>query len=194
MQKQEYEVHLTANILDLIVYEKFKMNCRQLDAKSLEIILARGEHPQQIMFSKTAYTTSLAAILQDSEIWINLFEQNNIPIIRTKIEIPFHGNTMMSDVYYYEWHGLIEFKQSDLELDNLCKLHQVHLSHNALKQHENYRFLTLREYQSRSNFVVRLALLKHELFSQNRKLIKERAECCIYDTNITLDRGWLTAK
>ncbi|MEG0481691.1 MAG: hypothetical protein RR575_00725 [Acinetobacter sp.] len=196
MQKQEFEVHLTADLdRNSILYHQFKMLCIRLDAKPLEIILARGEYPRQMMLSKVVLGKDLASILMQLDIWIEEFKQHNIQIIRTKVEVPFQiqNNQLNQVVDYYEWHALIEYHDS-LALKKLCDTYHVHLSHNALKQQENYRFLTLRETGMETTFLARLQDVKAELFNQNRVIIKERLESCIHDTNMILDVGWLLSE
>lgn len=192
MQKQKIEVHLTADLKNEESFFKFKKVCLELDAKPLEIILARGDHPRQIMLSREMEENQLIRVHQAVQPWIDLFEKNQIAIIRKKYEIPFFKDVSNDfKIDYYEWHGQIEYKHV-LELKIFCEIHRVHLSYNSLKNFEKYRFLTLREYGGASIFLARLVQLKAELYNQNRKLIKERAECCIYDSNIALDQGWLS--
>lgn len=192
MQKQEFEVHLTADIKSPVMYHQFKTMCKQLDAKPLEIILARGMYSKQIMLSKCVYSADLSTVLEDIVPWIKAFEQQNIQIIRTKIELPFQDSqTDQQSIYYYEWHALIECSDA-LELKQLCEHHQAHLSQNALKRRENFRFLTLREIGTADFFLKRLELLRIALLNQHRVIVKERFEICIYDTNIMLDHGWLS--
>lgn len=194
MRKQEFEVHLSAEFDYSDDYQQFKTLCVQLGAKPLEIVLARGEYPRQMMLSKVVLGTDLASILIQLDIWIEEFKRHNIQIIRIKVEVPFQiQNNHLNQIIYYEWHALIEYHDV-LAIKKLCDTHHVHLSYNALKQHENYRFLTLRETGSAANFLTRLQNVKAELFNQNRTIIKERLESCIYDTNVILDRGWLLAE
>ena len=193
MQKQEFEVHLTADFdhYSKTAYRQFKMICTQLGAKPLEILLERGAYPRQMMLSKVLHESDLASVLTRIEPWIEEFKRNKIKTIRVKVELPFqHSSLDIPAIDYYEWHALIEYRDI-LALKELCEVHQIHFSHNALTQHAGYRFLTLRETGSAKTFLTRLQSIKTELFNQNRVISKERLESCVYDTNIDLDRGWL---
>lgn len=193
MQKQEFEVHLTAdfNHYSKTAYRQFKMICMQLNAKPLEILLERGTYPRQMMLSKVLHESDLASVLTRIERWIEEFKRNNIKTIRVKVELPFQYSSLdLPAIDYYEWHALIEYRDISA-IKELCEMHQIHLSHNALTQHQGYRFLTLRETGSAKTFLTRLQSIKSELFNQNRVISKERLESCVYDTNIDLDRGWL---
>lgn len=189
--KQEYEVHLTVQIADQVEYQKFNEICVHLDAKPLEIILARGKSPQQIMLSKVSYADDLERALVNVQSWVNLFKKHNLEILRTKIEMPF-AQYMLSQIAqdYYEWHGLIEYQDAS-KIEKLCQYHQVHLSYNALKHYANLRFLTLREFGDAEVFLQRLHVLKTALTAQNQIIYKERLEACVYDTRVDLDQGWL---
>lgn len=193
MQKQEFEVHLTADFdhYSKTAYRQFKMICMQLGAKPLEILLERGVYPRQMMLSKVLHESDLASVLTRIEPWVEEFKRNKIKTIRVKVELSFqHSSLDIPVIDYYEWHALIEYRDI-LAIKELCEVHQIHLSHNALTQHMGYRFLTLRETGSAKTFLTRLQSIKTELFNQNRAISKERLESCVYDTNIDLDRGWL---
>ena len=74
----------------------------------------------------------------------------------------------------------------------LCERHGAHLSANALRGAAATRFVTLREVGAAAEFERRVADLAASLQAR-WPLLKQEAECCLYDSNTTLDAGWLTA-
>jgi hypothetical protein len=62
---------------------------------------------------------------------------------------------------------------------------------NALKKAGNYRFITLREYGSKTIFEERVENITASVATAGWPLVKEVAEFCVYDNNIYLDKGWL---
>lgn len=179
-----FEVHLTFDVQPN-QYTLFLNLCDVLGAKPLEIVLATGQYPKQLMISKTLQASHLDEVLNTAQCWISYFTKNNMALLRTKIEMP------ISERYaalYYEWHGRVVYEDV-LELIALCKKYNVHLSKNALKQHTQTRFLTLRDIDKKE-FEVRLKNFKDVLIQQKRELEKQQHEMCIYDDAIELDRGW----
>jgi hypothetical protein len=79
--------------------------------------------------------------------------------------------------------------QQVAELMELCKQHHAHLSANALRGEAATRFVTLREFGLVATFHARVASLANRL--QYWPLLKQEAECCLYDSNQALDAGWL---
>lgn len=179
-----FEVHLTVDVKNN--QQDFVKICQKLAAKPLEIILAIGEYPQQMMLSKTVSATNLDEVLDITCVWKTQFLEVGIATVRTKIEVPFSKH---QDAIYHEWHGRVAYERID-ELKTLCKISGVHLSHNALKMHTQDRFLTLRDHNA-FNFEARLLKLKQALQVQNRVLKKQQHESCIYDDCIQLDKGWI---
>jgi hypothetical protein len=193
--KIPFELHLTTGLLPVKEVDAFESFCTDHGAKPLLIELARGEYINQPMFNKIIYVTTLDEALQTATVFSQQLIARNWKVQRLKIEIPaFHADewngTDQEFEPYFEWHGKIQGHPTPA-LNGLCQQHRAHLSLNALKKVENYRFITLREYGSRNIFEQRLKTLAVSLTEAGWPLIKEVSEYCVYDNNVYLDKGWL---
>lgn len=191
-----FELHITADSLSATALDVFIDCCRQQEAKPMIIELARGVYNQQPMLNKVVYRQTLdearTAATQLSEVLL----ANNIKPKRLKIEIPANYapcKTADDPAFtpYFEWHGKVVFDRPDALLA-LCHEHGVHLSRNALKKEADTRFVTLREFGSKTDFERRVNNLVHVLQSGGWHAGKQQAEYCVYDNNISLDNGWLS--
>jgi hypothetical protein len=115
---------------------------------------------------------------------------------RTKIEIPAdhapdrtvlgaHGPTT-----YFEWHGKVAYERPD-ELLAVCLAHGAHLSHNALRNDLLTRFVTVRDYGRKAQFLARVERLAGALTAGGWPLSKSQHEYCVYDSSVDSDIGWL---
>ena len=179
-----FEVHLTFDVQPH-QYVLFLNLCDVLGAKPLEIVLATGHYPKHVMISKTLQANDIDDVLSTSQYWANYFTKNNMALLRTKVETPVNE---LYTALYYEWHGRVLYEDVPKLID-LCEQYDVHLSKNALKQHAQTRFLTLRD-TNITQFEMRLKKFKDGLVQQKRELEKQQHECCIYDDGIRLDQGW----
>lgn len=190
-----FELHITITELSVKEIADFTSFCNDRDAKPLLIELARGEYLQQPMFNKVIHVTNLAEALQTATEFSEQLIARNWLVQRLKIEIPaFHASAWKESVQqfkpYFEWHGKIQGHPTP-ELHAMSLEHRAHLSLNALKKAENYRFITLREYGSRDEFEQRIRDLSASLVTTGWPLIKDVSEYCVYDNNVYLDKGWL---
>jgi len=194
--KIPFELHLTTGPLPVKEVDDFASFCIDHEAKPLLIELARGEYINQPMFNKIIYVAALDEALQTATELSEQLNTRNWKVQRLKIEIPaFHAdqwNNTPDQPFqpYFEWHGKIQGHPT-AELYTLCQLHRAHLSLNALKKAENYRFITLREYGSKTRFEERVERITASLTAASWPLVKEVAEYCVYDNNVYLDKGWL---
>lgn len=191
-----FEIHLTTHSISIDQQAAFAQACQNHDAKPLLIELGRGETMQQPMASKVVYAQSLEAATQEGENLAIMLESLQFPISRMKIEVPaFHSHQFpavpngFND--YFEWHGKVAFHHPDALLE-LCLAHGAHLSRNALKNQTEIRFVTLREYGTQTQFETRVAQLSEALQMAGWPIQKQQAEYCIFDSNIHLDKGWLS--
>lgn len=192
-----FEIHLTTSTLTPAELASFVEACGQLQAKPLVIELARGASPTQPMLGKVVYQPNLAAALAVAVADSAYLGQRGLPTTRVKIETNARYPQLATPAEgpgftpYFEWHGKVPF-QHQAELLALCARHRAHLSANALQSAAATRFVTLREFGPAAEFERRVATLAADL--QTRwPLLKQEAECCLYDSNQALDAGWLLA-
>jgi hypothetical protein len=191
-----FEIHLTTSVLSPTQLAGFVAACGQLQAKPLLIELARGRTPSQPMLGKVVRAPDLAAALELAAADADYLRRQGLPTTRTKLEThadyphlatPDRGPAFAP---YFEWHGKVPYQQVPALL-GLCQQHHAHLSANALRGESATRFVTLREFGSAATFRTRVTGLAAALQSQ-WPLLKQEAECCLYDSNQALDAGWIT--
>lgn len=195
VSKIPFELHITTGLLPVKEVEDFASFCEDHEAKPLLIELARGEYINQPMFNKVIYVCTLDEALQTATEFSEQLIARNWLVQRLKIEIPaFHAGEWktIGEQFepYFEWHGKVQGHPTP-ELNALCLEHRAHLSLNALKKAENFRFITLREFGNRDLFEQRVKSLAVSLTTAGWPLIKEVSEYCVYDNNVYLDKGWL---
>ncbi|MDF2192763.1 hypothetical protein [Paraflavitalea sp. CAU 1676] len=191
-----FELHLTTHTFGIDQAIEFTDFCRQQESKPLLIELARGEYIQQPMLNKVVKCRSLQQALDIANFLSELLNTRHWRVQRLKIEIPAnHAGDWDKSVNkfpcYFEWHGKIQGDPTHTLLQ-ICEGHQAHLSINALKKEERYRFITLREYGDKEVFDQRVGAIGVALDSAGWPLIKEVSEYCVYDNNVYLDKGWLS--
>jgi hypothetical protein len=190
-----FELHITTSPLLVKEMDDFVSFCITHEAKPLLIELARGEYIDQPMMNKVILVHSLDEALLIASGLTEQLNANNWKVQRLKIEIPayYAGQWNASEqafAPYFEWHGKIKGDPTP-ELLGFCQQHRAHLSLNALKKEDNYRFITLREFESKAVFQERVDHISGSLTAAGWPLIKEVSEFCVYDNNVYLDKGWL---
>ena len=191
-----FEIHLTTGPLTPAELAIFAVVCGQLQAKPLLIELARGACPTQPMLGKVVHAPDLAAALALAAADSAYLRQHGLPTTRTKIETDARYPQLATPAAgpgfapYFEWHGKVPY-QHHATLLALCEQHGAHMSANALRGAAGTRFVTLREFGPAAAFEGRVAALAAAL-QPRWPLLKQEAECCLYDSNQTLDAGWLS--
>lgn len=203
-----FEIHLTINALAENKITEFEKACQNLGGKAVIIELPMGKNTQQPMFTFTQKSENLADIFVKIEPIKQELAKQNFEVIRTKIEIPAeqaeallveNPETLITNGYF-EWHGKVTFQEiADLSLlKNIALITQSHLSKNALKNLQNQRFLTIRQYgilnfsHAKNAFYQKTQRVKNHLQNYPQfTLVKSQHELCIYDDKISLDTGWL---
>jgi hypothetical protein len=189
-----FELHITTSPLLVKEIHDFVSFCLIHEAKPLLIELARGEYIAQPMMNKVIIVHSLDDALLAATGLSAQLHANNWKVQRLKIEIPaYHAekwNVEHAFKPYFEWHGKIKGNVTP-ELLGFCQQHRAHLSLNALKKEDNYRFITLRESGSKEVFQQRVDRIAGSLTAAGWPLIKDVSEFCVYDNNVYLDKGWL---
>lgn len=191
-----FEIHLTTHALTPTELADFVAACGQLQAKPLLIELARGACPTQPMLGKVVHQPDLAAALAVAAADSTYLRQRGLPTARIKVETDARHPQLATPAAgpgfapYFEWHGKVSYLHQ-AELRVLCEQHGAHLSANALRGESATRFVTLREFGPAAEFERRVAALVASL-QPRWPLRKQESECCLYDSNQTLDAGWLT--
>lgn len=195
-----FEIHLTVDSLTKERLPSFEQFCQTLGGQAVLIQLPVGEHTQQPMFTMTEKGENLAEILAFIDDLKPRFVAENFSIIRTKLEIPAHQANEFLSQYpdtngYFEWHGKVDFVglKNLPTLQVLAKNHQVHLSQNSLKNLPNQRFITLRyQLAQQEDFYQKIADITQTIQQYPHfSLLRSQAEYCVFDSNISLDTGWL---
>lgn len=192
-----FELHLTTAPLTAIQLLAFEAACRKLRAKPLLIELARGSSATQPMLGKVVRQPDLSTALAIAATDAAYLRRLLLPPTRVKIETAVAYAHLATPAAgpgyapYFEWHGKVRYEHPT-ELLACCLPHGAHLSANALRGQPGTRFVTLREPGTRATFEARVAALQAKLH-ERWPLLKQEAECCLYDSNAALDAGWLVA-
>ncbi len=194
------ELHLTTFPFESHALSGFEDFCFENESKPLIIELERGESTIQPMLTKIIHADRLQEAIEYGKVLVGKMQQANFGVSRLKIEIPYseyeHPLFISLDKEfspYFEWHGKVEVtKERKARLLELCELHLVHLSINSLKKNKGQRFVTLREYGSSDQFANRVELLTEDLHQNAWEIFKPHYEYCVYDSNESLDVGWLS--
>ena len=98
---------------------------------------------------------------------------------------------------YFEHHVKLLLSHEDISrLQQIAQRHEAHLSRNAFVQREDLlseRFVTQRCWKvGRKTAQRRLDLLLSELQQAALTVIESEAEYVVYDSNLSLDAGWIT--
>lgn len=190
-----FEIHITTDSLTLSRRTDFIDFCIERNAKPLLIELAKGDYIHQPMFSKVVYAADIELILATATDISKSMNNLDFTVKRLKIEVSSDhagllNNYSSSFEKYYEWHCKLHYLEMDRLLE-LCEKHNVHLSLNSLRNEPTIRFITLREFGTKSRFEERILTLSKDLLEGNWNILKQQSEYCIYDSNNFLDSGWL---
>lgn len=197
-----FETHLTVAVSQVARLDVWA-TARGL--KCLHIELARGATPSQPML-----TWRSTGVLADQMNRIRNMSANlrhdGFRVVRAKLEVSADHNDVPADdaaaqridqSRYFEHHiKLLLPVDSDLTpLLHLAERHAGHLSRNALRQRDDglqERFVTQRCRQVGRN-TARAALhrLLHDLTIAEFIILETEAEYVIYDSNLSLDAGWI---
>ncbi|MBF9220241.1 hypothetical protein [Hymenobacter ruricola] len=191
------EFHLTTAPLTPNGLAGFEALCQRVGGKALLIELARGQHCQQPMLSLVKTDIAPATALVEARKLAEQFGDGGYSVLRLKLEVPAWGAAwarlaqLATGGTYYEWHGRVWYER-EAELRAWCEQHAVHLSSNALRHRPDTRFVTLREFGPVAQFAARVAAVQDGLAANGWNVAKQQAEFCFFDSQISLDAGWLT--
>jgi len=189
------ELHLTVQKIEGERLDEFSRWCLLQGAKPIIIELGSGASRQQPMLGKVIHGSGLTEALAAGRALSAALKRDGFETKRVKIEIPADC-AGLADVGsgtfgpYFEWHAKVSCSNTEALLA-VARQHGGHLSRNAISGEQYARFITLREYGTRERFNQRIDALLAALAEGEWSILKIESEYCIYDSNISLDRGWL---
>ncbi len=200
-----FEAHITVKADNLAVREKFNLLCQSLNVKCVVIKLPKGVTRSQPM-TASYHHGALKDVLQQINAIAKIISKRNFEITRIKIEAMVSNRDIpISDIEaqklpksnYFEFHvkAILSADENLEVLRKYCLQHDAHLSTNALKQlvdGKQQRFITMRVYavgykSAQKRFDNLLVILKNKGF----KLSQQQREYTVYDSNLSLDAGWI---
>lgn len=191
-----YEIHIsTSPLLEAEIFG-FINFCRKISVKPIIIQLDEGEVSQQPMISKTIKNTDNLKLHTEIENLKKLFLNNNYEITRLKVEVSLDSKEDGIKAFpdykgrYFEWHGKVRFSNLD-HLKEVVEKWKGRISRNSLKSEPDLRFITLRGYKNQGYFTRDVDSIKTVLKRENIPLIKDEYEYCVFDSNKSLDKGWI---
>lgn len=191
-----FEVHITTQDLQSNEIEGFERFCQDIAAKPILIELSKGDCCRQPMISKVFRCIGEELHSEIDQLTAQ-FKSANYPVHRVKIEVPLELEEATKDIFsaqektYFEWHGKLSAKNWT-PIQEICLKQDAHLSRNALKNSPHTKFITIRDYESAESILSRVASLKQTLEEGKWIFEKEEFEYCIFDSNVSLDKGWMS--
>jgi hypothetical protein len=202
-----FEAHVTVEAADLDQRERFRAACAALGVKCVLIELPHGITRSQPMTS-TYHHGDLDAVVQEVAALARALAESGFPVTRVKLEaVVTNAGVPLTDEEaqafppgnYFEFHVKAVLPPgADLSsLRELCTRHGAHLSSNALKRDQGSRaerFVTLRAYGvGRQRAEAAFERLLSDLESAGHTLSNRLREYTLFDSNITIDAGWIDA-
>ncbi len=153
-----------------------------------------GDYPVQPMFTFwfNGTTESVTDMVREVEKDMN---DNQIPIIRTKIESMAHNTGVpleISDDHYFEFHFKIKiYSTKDWNnIVNLISPYGAHLFYNPYNKSLN-PIVTIRRYEPLQQLEDVYLNVKQLLEDNEYELSEPEKEYSVFDSNIALDKNWL---
>ncbi len=153
-----------------------------------------GDFPVQPMFTFwfSGTTVSVTDMVKDVK---QDMQNNDIPIIRTKIESMAHNNGVpseISDDHYFEFHFKIKISGTKdwNKVVNLISPYGAHLFYNPYNKSLNPT-VTIRRYEPLQHLEGVYLVVKELLESEGYELTEPEKEYSLFDSNIYLDKNWL---
>lgn len=205
--KGELETHITVSLAAPQTIEQLQEWSRIHGLKCIQIVLDRGETVSQPMVSRRAFSTFSKELKKADELK-DILSANGFPVIRIKIEIPptnegvphSQNETKDNANSYFENHIklLLDTVSDKSGLEKIAERHSAHLSRNALRKRKDgfeERFVTQRCWSvGRIEAFDQFNVLLNELLNSNYTVLETENEYVIYDSNLEIDKGWISAK
>jgi hypothetical protein len=203
----EFETHITVSFGDICEIKRLQQWSAERNLKFLHILLERGTNISQPMLTRRG-RGNFADELKIANHLAQALVAEGFDVNRIKIEAaPGNRGVPQSDLEalahhplrYFEHHVKLSIAPTTdlLPLKELSQRHSAHLSRNALQiRHDDRqaRFVTQRCMNvGRSGAEKHLQMLVDAIESLGYIPIDIEAEFVVYDSNLTLDRGWIQA-
>lgn len=202
----DLEIHLTVSEQDAPRTAALRSFAAARGWKYLHIILARGDRPSQPMLTRHLHG-DLGSAHHAADEEKGALESEGFPVTRVKIEVaPSNEDVPRSDAAsqpscrHFEHHIKL-LLPPDADIDALtaaAQRHDAHLSRNALKQRaDGYaeRFVSQRCFGvGRATAKQRFDALLRELSTAGYPVLDTEQEYVVYDSNLSLDDGWIDAE
>jgi hypothetical protein len=203
----DFEIHLTVQVSDPVELDRFRIWCAGRHCKCVRIVLARGAQVEQPMATWRRGDTNLPAVLVEANHCAAELDRAGLPVVRVKVEADPSNADIPNDEAdaagqapsnYFEHHiKLLRDRAAPSDqLLQVCVEEGAHLSRNAWREPaegKEERFVTLRSYRAgRASSLRTLNRLLEALEQLGEQVIEIESEYCVYDSNLELDRGWLS--
>jgi hypothetical protein len=203
----DFETHITVSLSASDEWERFRDWCSARRLKCVHIALDRGVHASQPML--TSYGTGpLEEALHEAKSICHALEAAEFSVVRVKTEVPpwnpdvpiADNAANFSNDRYFEHHikVLLSVDADLVALGNLVQPHGAQLSRNARRVRDDglqERFATQHCYHvGRDTAQQRFESLVQVLCNAEYDVIETEQEYVVFDSNVALDAGWLTAQ
>lgn len=202
----EFETHVTISCDDDQDVAQLQAWAGSRDVKVTHVVLARGRVPSQPMLTLSGSGTLAAQRTAAARLGSELTGVG-FRVSRVKIEAaPWTDGVPRSDAeakalgpgYYFEHHVKLLCSADTEELTRLAALvvpHHAHLSWNARRVRTDglaERFVTQRCFGvGDTSAVAALDELREALVSDGREIVSAEREFVVYDSDASLDDGWI---
>lgn len=193
-----FETHVT--VAHDTPLSSFRSACAELGVKCIAIELSEGENRSQPMtgsFHRGPFAEALAL----SRALAGRLTEQGFDVVRTKIEQ--HGGPDAAepradddaiDRAYFEYHAKLVLPRDAGAVTRAVSAAGGHLSSNAAHPDPDERYLTLRAYGlGPGEADARFAALAGTLAREGVRLRGRVRERTVFDSNPSLDRGWIGA-
>ncbi|MDQ1833382.1 hypothetical protein [Massilia scottii] len=188
-----YEIHLTTAPFAAAQWPGFDRYAASIGARPMVIELARGDHPVQPMLT-LCRDGGLDEVVRFSQALAGQAAQSGFEVVRCKIEQDASAHVLCVQggrQHYFEWHGrMVVPEPIRRQLAALSEQYGGHLSNNAVRGGD-IRYVTLREMGDFAALRRRVAALADAIAAQGWVIGKQQWESVVFDSNLTLDSGWL---
>ncbi|MDQ1922068.1 hypothetical protein [Massilia pseudoviolaceinigra] len=171
----------------------FDCYAASIGAKPMVIELARGVHPVQPMLT-LCRDGALEEVVRFAQALAGQAAQSGFEVVRCKIEQDASADVIRTPGarhHYVEWHGrMVVPEPIRMQLAALSEQYGAHLSNNAIRGGD-IRYVTLRETGGHAALRRRVAALSDAIAAQGWVIGKQQWESVVFDSNLTLDSGWL---